>query len=63
MREEVCAMPDSNQADHASPIALNWAAYNASMAALFTVRNQHDVDSPEREAVAQQILALWAAEG
>jgi len=56
-------MPDSNQADHASPIALNWAAYNASMAALFTVRNQHDVDSPEREAVAQQILALWAAEG
>ena len=40
-----------------------WAAYNARMAALFRERNKHDVNSPEREAAAQRILALWAAEG
>lgn len=40
-----------------------WAAYNARMVELFRERNQHTVDSPEREAVAQAILALWVAQG
>ena len=33
-----------------------WAAYNLKMAALFTERNKHPMDSPEREAAAQAIL-------
>jgi len=40
-----------------------WAAYNLKMAALFTERNKHPMDSPEREAAAQAILALWVAQG
>ena len=39
-----------------------WAAYNARMVGLFRQRNQHPVNSPEREAAAQAILALWVAE-
>jgi hypothetical protein len=33
------------------------------MAELFTERNKYPVDSPEREAAARAILALWVAEG
>jgi hypothetical protein len=33
------------------------------MASLFAVRDQYPVDSPEREAAAEAILALWVAEG
>jgi hypothetical protein len=37
----------------------NWAAYNRKMADLFTERNACALDSPERTAVAERILALW----
>lgn len=40
-----------------------WADYNTRMAELFVDRDKYPVDSPEREAAAQAILALWAAEG
>jgi hypothetical protein len=39
------------------------AAYNSKMTALFEERNNHVMDSPERQAAAEAILALWAAEG
>jgi hypothetical protein len=39
------------------------SACNARMADLFLERNKYAVDSPEREAAAEQILALWVAEG
>jgi hypothetical protein len=41
----------------------NWAAYNRKMADLFAERNKYPVDSPEREAAAKAILALWVTEG
>jgi hypothetical protein len=43
--------------------AQKWAVYNAKMAELFADRNMYPMDSPEREAAAQAILALWVAEG
>jgi len=39
------------------------AAYKLKMASLFTERNKHDVDSPEREAAAPAMVAPWAAKG
>ncbi len=45
------------------PAKKNWAIYNSDMAALFSERNTHPVDSPEREAMAEKILALWVSEG
>jgi len=57
-------MPDENETDKIRLAAeQKWAAYNSKMAALFMERDQHPVDSPEREAVAQRILELWASEG
>ena len=41
----------------------NWAAYNRKMADLFAERTKYPVDSPEREAAAKAILALWVTEG
>lgn len=40
-----------------------WASYNAKMITLFSSRDKYPVDSPEREAAAEAILALWVAEG
>jgi hypothetical protein len=37
--------------------------YNERMAALFAERNAHQVGSPEWDAVAERIMALWVAEG
>jgi hypothetical protein len=39
------------------------ASYNSKMAALFSERDIHPVDSPERTAAVERILALWYAEG
>ena len=39
------------------------AAFNLKMAALFTERNKHNVDPPEREAAAEAIPALWVGRG
>ena len=36
-----------------------WAAYNYNMVTLFVERDKHPVDSPERQIVAERILALW----
>jgi hypothetical protein len=59
-----CTTPEPNAAELANTAAeLKTARYNEKMAALFTERNYHDVDSPEREAAAEAILALWVAEG
>jgi hypothetical protein len=33
------------------------------MVELFRERDRHPLDSPEREAAAQAILALWVSEG
>jgi hypothetical protein len=40
-----------------------WAAYNQKMATLFAQRDTHPMDSPERDAVVEKIMALWVAEG
>jgi hypothetical protein len=40
-----------------------WANYNLKMADLFRGRDQYPVDSPERTAMAERILALWYTEG
>ena len=57
-------MPEPSATELANTAAEQMiASYNARMAALFTERNKHAVDSPEREAAAEAILALWAAEG
>jgi hypothetical protein len=40
-----------------------WASYNRRMADLFRERDRHPVDSTERAAAAERILALWVAEG
>ena len=40
-----------------------WASYNEKMVELFRERDRHPLDSPEREAAAQAILALWVSEG
>jgi hypothetical protein len=40
-----------------------WAAYNRRMADLFSKRDEYPVNSPEREAAAKAILALWVAVG
>ena len=39
------------------------ASYNEKMVELFRERDRHPLDSPEREAAAQAILALWVSEG
>src|ERR1035441_6401918 len=51
------ARPDQAAAEQ------KWAAYNRKMAELSAERDKYPVDSPEREAAAKAILALWIAEG
>ena len=38
-------------------------AYNNKMVTLFVERNTHQIDSPERTAVVERIVALWWSEG
>jgi hypothetical protein len=40
-----------------------WAAYNAKMTDLFAERDRWPVSSPQREAAALAILALWVSQG
>jgi hypothetical protein len=40
-----------------------WAAYNEKMEILFAERDLHPLESPERDAVVEKIMALWVAEG
>ena len=40
-----------------------WAAYNEKMVVLFAERDEHPMDSPERDAAVERIMALWVAEG
>jgi len=40
-----------------------WVEYNYRMATLFVERDKHPVNSPERQIVAEKILALWITEG
>ena len=57
-------MPGPNDPEPISTAAeRKWAAYNLKMTALFSQRDKYPVDSPEREAAAEAILALWVAEG
>jgi hypothetical protein len=57
-------VPEPTEAERIkSPDEKRWAEYNARMADLFAERNKHPVQSAERSAVAERILALWAAEG
>ena len=57
-------MPDENNSDQIELTPeQKWAAYNSKMTALFAERDKYPVDSPEREAAAKAILALWVAEG
>ena len=57
-------MPEPNAAELAkTAVEQKTAAYNRKMAGLFAERNKHAVNSPEREAAAEAILALWVAEG
>ena len=57
-------MPDENNSDQIELTPeQKWAAYNSKMTALFAERDKYPVDSPEREAAAKAILALWVADG
>ena len=57
-------MPEPNVAAEIMNAAeTRWADYNSKMAGLFVERDKQPLDSAEREAAAQQILALWVAEG
>jgi hypothetical protein len=57
-------MPDRDASELVNTAAeLKTARYNAKMADLFIKRDKYPVDSPEREAAAEAILALWVAEG
>jgi hypothetical protein len=57
-------VPEPIKADEIKAAAEErWASYNRRMADLFRERDTHPVDSPERTAAAERILALWVAEG
>jgi hypothetical protein len=57
-------MPEPNDAEQTKTATeQKRTAYDLKMAALFSHRNEYPVDSPEREAAAEAILALWVAEG
>ena len=57
-------LPEENDSDQIKLAAeQKWAAYNLKMVDLFAKRDKYPVDSPEREAAAKAILALWIAEG
>jgi hypothetical protein len=57
-------MPEPADADQMKlPADAKWAAYNAKMVTLFAERDTFPMDSPERDAVVEKIMALWIAEG
>ena len=57
-------MPEPNEtAQSRTATEPKWAAYNYNMVTLFVERDKHPVDSPERQIVAERILALWITEG
>jgi len=57
-------MSEPNDTDQIRKAAeQKWAGYNSAMRRLFAERNTHPMDSPERTASAEKILALWYAEG
>jgi hypothetical protein len=57
-------LPEENEPDQIKLTAeQKCAAYNRKMAELFAERDKYPVDSPERDAAAKAILALWIAEG
>lgn len=57
-------MPEQNEPEQSKTAPeQKWASYNEKMAELFRERDRHPLDSPEREAAAQVILALWVSEG
>ena len=57
-------LPEENEHDQIKLTAEpRWTDYNRKMADLFAERDKYPVDSPEREAAAKAILALWVAEG
>jgi hypothetical protein len=57
-------MPDQKTAEQIRIAGeAKWAAYNEKMVALFAERDQHPMDSPERDAAVEKIMALWVAEG
>ena len=57
-------MPEPNDAEQTNTdMEPKWAAYNCNMVTLFVERDKHPVDSPERQIVAERILALWITEG
>lgn len=57
-------MPEPTEAEQIkSPDEKRWAEYNSRMAYLFAERNKHPMESAERTAVAERILALWFSEG
>jgi len=56
-------VPEPTEAEQTkSPDEKRRADYNARMAELFAERDKHPVESVERTAVAERILALWDAE-
>jgi hypothetical protein len=57
-------MPDQETAEQLKLAAeAKWASYNQRMAVLFAERDKHALDSPERDAAVEKIMALWVAEG
>ena len=57
-------MPKPNDFEQITTTAEEkWAAYNTSMRSLFAERDRFPLESPERTAAAEKILALWDAEG
>jgi hypothetical protein len=51
-------LPDENNSDQIELTPeQKWAAYNSKMTALFAERDKYPVDSPERGAAAEAILA------
>ena len=57
-------MPEPNDTEQIRKATeQKWAAYNGAMQRLFAERDTHHLDSPERTASAEKILALWYAEG
>ena len=57
-------MPEQNEPEQSKTAPERKCAfYNEKMVELFRERDRHPLDSPEREAAAQAILALWVSEG
>lgn len=57
-------MPETEGAQQVKLTAEDkWAVYNAKMAALFAERDKYPLESPERDAAVERVMALWVAEG